>query len=73
MPITCSIQITIETWQAWGEENQPIVVTTKKQIRERFKHEFGLFFDKPNPSHENSDDGNTARRFFTNAILLELI
>lgn len=31
-----------------------------------FKKEIGLVVDKPKPGFENSNDGNTARRFFAN-------
>ena len=35
-------------------------------IQTRFKNEMGLIIDKPKPGCGNTNDGNTARRFFGN-------
>lgn len=60
-------KLPLKTWQARGAENKQIVETTKKDIREKFKRELGLIVDQPKPGYGNSNDGNTARRFFENA------
>lgn len=60
-------KLPLKTWQARGIENKKIVETTKKDIREKFKNQLGLIADKPKPGYGNSNDGNTARRFFENA------
>ena len=57
----------LKTWQARGEENKKLYETTKKVIREKLKNQLGLIVDKPKPGYGNSNDGNTARRFFENA------
>lgn len=60
-------KLPLKTWQARGEENKQLYETTKKVIREKFKNQLGLIVDKPKPGYGNSNDGNTARRFFENA------
>lgn len=69
-------KLPLKIWQARGVENKLIVEITKKDIREKFRNQLGLIVDKPKPGYGNSNDGNTARRFFENAnqaVLLELI
>jgi len=48
-------------------ENKNIFETTKKEIKEKFKNQIELKVDKPKPGYGNSNDGNTARRFFENS------
>jgi len=60
-------KLPLKTWQASGVENRKVVETTKKEIWEKFKNQLGLIVDKPKPGYGNSNDGNTARRFFENA------
>lgn len=38
----------------------------KKHVQVRFRNEIGLIIDKPTQGSGNTNDGNTARRFFTN-------
>lgn len=59
----------IKKWQARGKEDQAIVAQRKSQIQKEFKERCGLIVDKPKPGFGNSNDGNTARRFFQNAEL----
>lgn len=42
---------------------------TKSRIQEEFKKKPGLNVDQPKSGFGNSNDGNTARRFFQNAEL----
>ncbi|KAJ8953465.1 hypothetical protein NQ318_023584 [Aromia moschata] len=40
-----------------------------EEIKRKFKNQMGLIVDKPKPGYGNSNDGNTARRFFKNPEL----
>lgn len=42
------------------------VATRKAMIQNRFRAEMGLLVDMPKQSAGNTNDGNTARRFFRN-------
>lgn len=42
---------------------------TKSRIQKEFREKTGLIIDQPKPGFGNSNDGNTARRFFQNAEL----
>ncbi|CAB3239315.1 unnamed protein product [Arctia plantaginis] len=59
----------IKTWQARTKEDKESVASRKKHIQERFFAEMGLLVDMPKQSAGNTNDGNTARRFFRNSKL----
>lgn len=59
-----SYKLSLKTWQARGEESKKVVAEKKKNIQAEFKKKLGLIVDKPKPGFGNSNDGNTARRFF---------
>lgn len=59
----------IKTWQARTKEDKESVASRKKHIQERFFAEMGLLVDMPKQSAGNTNDGNTARRFFKNSEL----
>lgn len=62
-----SYRLDIETWQARTPEHKQIVLEKKQYIQTKFKTELGLIVDKPRSGGcGNSNDGNTARRFFQN-------
>lgn len=60
-------KLEIKQWQARKDEHKKIVDEKKKQIQKQFRERLGLIVDKPKPGFGNSNDGNTARRFFENA------
>lgn len=60
-----SYKLPIQKWQARGED-KVIVAETKKRIQSKFREKTGLIVDFPKPGFGNSNDGNTARRFFSN-------
>lgn len=62
-----SYRLEIKSWQARGAENKTKVAEKKKQVQEKFKRELGLLVDMPNQQTGNTNDGNTARKFFRNA------
>lgn len=53
-------------WQVRGKEQQEEIKIRKLEIQKRFKSEMGLDVDKPKPGFGSSNDGNTARAFFSN-------
>lgn len=62
-----SYKIPIKKWQARGENEKKIIAETKKRIQKEFRDQTGLIVDEPKPGFGNTNDGNTARRFFQNA------
>lgn len=65
--IHVSYKLPLKKWQARRPEEKNIIAEKKKLIQEKFKTELGLLIDQPKQSFGNSNDGNTARRFFENA------
>lgn len=65
--IHISYKLDLKTWQARGEENKLLVEERKRHIQERFRMELGLLIDMPKQQAGNTNDGNTARKFFRNA------
>lgn len=59
-------KLPIKKWQARGDDKN-VVAENKARIQKEFKDLCGLIVDKPKPGFGNSNDGNTARRFFENA------
>lgn len=59
-----SYKLPLKKWQARGKEEKLIVAETKARIQKEFKDRCGLIIDKPKPGFGNTNDGNTARRFF---------
>lgn len=64
--IHLSYKIPIKKWQARSEDDKEIVAGTKRRIQTEFRELTGLIIDQPKPGFGNSNDGNTARRFFQN-------
>lgn len=59
-------KLDIKKWQARSAAEKSLVATKKKNIQEKFRSEMGLLIDMPKQSAGNTNDGNTARRFFRN-------
>jgi hypothetical protein len=51
-------------WSATTPEQKDLKAATKARIQEEFRQETGLIIDVPRQGSGNSNDGNTARRFF---------
>lgn len=47
-------------------DNKKVKDDKKKYVQQRFRELLGLHIDKPRQGSGNSNDGNTARRFFQN-------
>lgn len=58
-----------QKWSAKSENNKRLKQEEKSCIQKRFREELGLIIDKPRQGSGNSNDGNTARRFFFNSSL----
>lgn len=61
-----SYNISFMKWSATTEENKKSKEEKKKSVQSKFRNELGLHIDKPRQGAGNSNDGNTARRFFSN-------
>lgn len=59
-----SYRLNVKKWQLRSDEDKSNVKQRSKDIKNRFKNEMGLIVDKPKPGFGNTNDGNTARRFF---------
>ncbi|XP_049301884.1 uncharacterized protein LOC125775388 [Bactrocera dorsalis] len=64
-----SYKLPIKKWQARSESDKKVVNENKNRIIKEFREKAGLIIDQPKPGCGNSNDGNTARRFFQNAEL----
>ncbi|KAL0879456.1 hypothetical protein ABMA27_003207 [Loxostege sticticalis] len=64
-----SYRLEIKKWQVRGDDDKAIVKQRSKEIQKLFKDRMGLIVDKPKPGYGNTNDGNTARRFFSKAEL----
>lgn len=61
-----SYRLEIKKWQVRDAADKANVKQRAADIQKRFKNEMGLIVDKPKPGYGNTNDGNTARRFFKN-------
>lgn len=61
-----SYNLGFEKWSATTKENKDLKKQKKAYVQRRFREELGLNIDKPKQGTGNSNDGNTARRFFQN-------
>src|SRR5258705_6064834 len=60
-----SYRLDIQKWQARSEEGKLSVKMRKKVIQAKFRAHMGLLIDMPKQGGSgNTNDGNTARRFF---------
>lgn len=68
-----SYKLELKQWQARGKESQEKVKERKNKICQDFYKEMGLVVDQPKQGGGNSNDGNTARKFFKNPELVSQI
>ena len=61
-----SYNLSFKKWAATTEDMKNEKQARKTYVQDRFRKEFGLIVDKPRQNSGNSNDGNTARRFFAN-------
>ena len=59
-----SYRLDIKKWQVRSDEDKSRVQKRSEGIKQKFEKHTGLIIDKPKPGFENTNDGNTARRFF---------
>lgn len=62
-------RLDIEKWQARAPAEKESVKNRKNHIFQRFRNELGLIVDQTKQGTGNTNDGNTARRFFQNPDL----
>ena len=65
--ITYFYNLSFQTWEATSEEKKRLKQEKKILVQKRFREELGLIIDKPRQVSGNTNDGNTAKRFFYNA------
>jgi len=61
-----SYNLSFKKWYVTTDVHKKEKETKKRYIQKRFRNELGLIIDKPRQVSGNSNDGNTARRFFDN-------
>lgn len=59
-------RLPLKCWQVRGDDKKQIFQATKTRIQSEFKTKLGLVVDRPKPGYGSTNDGNTARRFFSN-------
>lgn len=64
-----SYKLVIKRWKPRNAEEKDKVETQKKTIKENFKSQMHLLVDAPKPGMGSTNDGNTARRFFSQTSL----
>lgn len=67
MILHISYNFSFKTWSATSEEKKRLKQEKKTLVQKRFRDELGLIIDQPRQVSGNTNDGNTARRFFYNA------
>jgi len=68
-----SYRLHAKKWQIRTEQDKKIFECRKKEIQTEFKNKMALIVDQPKVISGNSNDGNTARRFFYNPELASSI
>lgn len=59
-------RLEIKCWRVQGS-NKISLEKRKKAIQDGLKQELGILVDIPNPGSGSTNDGNTARTFFSNS------
>ncbi|KAK4879047.1 hypothetical protein RN001_007193 [Aquatica leii] len=67
-----SYRLPIKSWQLKGNKNKEVINMNKTRIQADFKSKISLLVDKPKPGYGSTNDGNTARKFFTNTTGFKL-
>lgn len=63
-------KLPLKKWQARLENEKNVVAERKNQIQADMKSKLGLLLDVPKAGCGNTNDGNTARRFFENVEIV---
>lgn len=67
-----SYRLEIKQWQV-REENKKKFQLRKREVQDRLRNEMGSLVDIPKPGFGSTNDGNTARRFFSNPSVVSEI
>ena len=67
--LSIGYKIGVQKWQTRKSEEKLVITDRKRNIQAAFKKEMHLIVDKPKQGFGNSNDGNTARRFFENTAV----
>lgn len=71
--LNISYKLSIKQWQARSKDSKYSVSLRKADITKKFYDQMGLVVDQPKQGGGNSNDGNTARRFFANTDIVSEI
>lgn len=71
--IHISYRLDVKKWRITEDCEKALVEKRKKLIHDEFKSKTGLRIDEPRKGSGNSNDGNTARRFFSDPELASKI
>lgn len=66
MILHISYNLSFKKWSARTPDDKQSKEDKKKIVQHQFRSQMGLHIDKPRQGTGNSNDGNTARRFFEN-------
>ncbi len=61
-------KLNTQKWQSRKDDEKKIIADRKATIQKAFFSQLGLIVDRPKPGFGSTNDGNTARRYFENAI-----
>lgn len=68
--IHISYRLDFKTWQARSAESKALLAQKKQFLQQQFRKRLGLIVDKPRSGGSGtSNDGNTARTFFSNSVI----
>ena len=65
MMLHIAYRLPFQKWRAQSDEDKSAMAERKKQIQDLFRSQLGLKVDQPKPGYGTSNDGNTARRAFS--------
>lgn len=66
--IHVAYKLDVKKWQSRSANDNMLVAAKKKHVQAEFREKLGLIVDKPKSGGSGtSNDGNTARRFFSNS------
>lgn len=62
-------KLPVKKWRTAAEDEKKLISIRKHEIQNNFKEKMGLIVDKVKNGYGTTNDGNTARRFFSNIEL----
>lgn len=66
-------RLDLKVWSVKGKESKSIMLKEKERIQSAFKKEVGINVDFPSQGSGNTNNGNAARKFFSDPVKCSLI